>query len=106
MQSKWVRAEATLGERKSALIPVMIEPCERPIMFELIQTADLTNWQGDLTDANWLAFIADVREHVDRKRNIEAAAAAETAQEKAPSKERKTKKRKAALAACCSGWSL
>lgn len=94
VQSKWVRAEATLGDRKSALIPVMIEPCERPIMFELIQTADLTNWQGDLTDANWLAFVADVREHVDRKRNIETAAAAEAAKEKSPPKERKTRKSK------------
>ena len=68
VQSKWVRAEATLGDRKSALIPVMIEPCDRPIMFELIQTADLTQWDGDLKDANWLAFLADVREHVERKR--------------------------------------
>jgi formylglycine-generating enzyme required for sulfatase activity len=68
VQSKWVRAEATLGDRKSALIPVMIEPCDRPIMFELIQTADLTQWDGDLKDTNWLAFLADVREHVERKR--------------------------------------
>ncbi len=97
VQSKWVRAEATLGERKSALIPVMIEPCERPIMFELIQTADLTNWQGDLADSNWLAFVADVREHVDRKRNLEAeAAAAAAAQARAvePAKERKVGKKK------------
>ena len=42
--SRWVRAEATLAERKNTLIPVMIEPCERPIIFELVQTADLTGW--------------------------------------------------------------
>lgn len=68
VKSKWVRAEATLGDRKSALIPVMIEPCDRPIMFELIQTADLTGWSGDASDPQWQAFVADVREHVDRKR--------------------------------------
>ena len=67
VRSKWVRAEATLGDRKSALIPVMIEPCDRPIMFELIQTADLVGWEGDTTTHNWQAFIADVREHVARK---------------------------------------
>lgn len=72
VQSKWVRAEATLGERKSALIPVMIEPCERPIMFELIQTADLTKWEGDLKDPSWLGFLEDVREHVERKRGAPA----------------------------------
>lgn len=41
VESRWVRAEATLAERNKALVPVMIEPCERPIMFELTHTADL-----------------------------------------------------------------
>ncbi len=67
VKSKWVRAEATLGDRKSALIPVMLEPCDRPIMFELIQTADLVGWEGDTGSSNWQAFVADVREHVERK---------------------------------------
>jgi len=67
VRSKWVRAEATLGDRKSALIPVMIEPCDRPIMFELIQTADLIGWEGDTTTPAWQAFLADVRDHVERK---------------------------------------
>ncbi len=48
VQSKWVRAEATLGQRKCELVPVMIEDAERPIMFELIQTADLIGWSSDL----------------------------------------------------------
>lgn len=83
VQSKWVRAEATLGDRKSALIPVMIEPCDRPIMFELIQTADLTQWDGDLKDANWLAFLADVREHVERKRSAKPPPTSASAQQPA-----------------------
>jgi TIR domain len=29
--SRWVRAEATLADRNRTLVPVMIEPCERPI---------------------------------------------------------------------------
>src|SRR4051812_46808608 len=45
--SRWVRAEATLADRNHTLVPVMIEPCERPIMFELTQTADLSRWSGD-----------------------------------------------------------
>ncbi|MEQ1755537.1 MAG: SUMF1/EgtB/PvdO family nonheme iron enzyme [Micropepsaceae bacterium] len=66
VRSKWVRAEATLGDRKSALIPVMIEACDRPIMFELIQTADLTQWSGDTQDPNWRALVDDVRAKVER----------------------------------------
>lgn len=79
VKSKWVRAEATLGDRKSALIPVMIEQCDRPIMFELIQTADLTKWTGDIEDKQWKAFVEDVREHVERKRRTAAAPIAPSA---------------------------
>src|SRR4029077_2962706 len=58
--SRWVRAEATLADRNKTLLPATIEPCERPIMFELTQTADLTHWQGDVLDGGWRAFVADV----------------------------------------------
>ncbi len=59
--SRWVRAEATIADRNRTLVPAMIEPCERPIMFELTQTADLAHWQGDAADKAWLALVADVQ---------------------------------------------
>ncbi len=62
--SRWVRAEATIADRNKTLVPVMIEPCERPIMFELTQTADLTHWDGRADDASWLGFLSDVRRFV------------------------------------------
>jgi TolB-like protein len=62
--SRWVRAEATLADRNRTLMPAMIEPCERPIMFELTQTADLSKWGGEANDRTWLAFLADVRRFV------------------------------------------
>jgi TolB-like protein len=71
--SRWVRAEATLADRNKTLIPVMIEPCERPIMFELTQTADLCHWGGELDDGAWRAFAADVRRLVGRERPSEPA---------------------------------
>jgi TolB-like protein/Tfp pilus assembly protein PilF len=59
--SRWVRAEATLADRNKTLLPCMIEPCERPIMFELTQTAELSHWQGDAEDRTWVAFLDDVK---------------------------------------------
>ncbi|WP_182911883.1 TIR domain-containing protein [Sphingomonas cavernae] len=59
--SRWVRAEATLADRNRTLVPAMIEPCERPIMFELTQTAELSHWRGDVDDPAWQAFVRDVR---------------------------------------------
>ncbi|QPD00377.1 hypothetical protein IRL76_03910 [Qipengyuania soli] len=39
----------------------MIEPCDRPIMFELTHTAELSHWLGDLFDPAWRVFLGDVR---------------------------------------------
>jgi adenylate cyclase len=64
VESRWVRAEATLADRNRTLLPVTIEPCERPIMFELTQTADLSRWDGSPADMAWLAFMADVKRFV------------------------------------------
>lgn len=55
--SRWVRSEATVADRRGKFVPAMIEPCERPIAFQLTQTADLTAWRGDRTDPTWQPFL-------------------------------------------------
>jgi hypothetical protein len=74
--SRWVRAEATLADRNKTLVPVMIEACERPIMFELTQTAELMHWQGEAGDNAWRAFLGDVKRFVSRERVVAAPVAA------------------------------
>ncbi len=64
--SRWVRAEATQADRSGTLVPAMIEACKRPIMFELKQTADLSNWSGDANDKDWQAYLASVRRLVQK----------------------------------------
>jgi eukaryotic-like serine/threonine-protein kinase len=61
VNSRWVRAEATQANANGQLMPVMIEPCRRPIMFELTHTADLSQWQGELDDPAWQTLVAGVR---------------------------------------------
>ena len=63
--SRWVRAEATLADRNRTLVPVMIEPCQRPIIFELTHTADLAHWRGDPEDKAWRGLVADVLRQVE-----------------------------------------
>lgn len=48
--SRWVRAEATLADRRNKLVPVIIEQCDRPLIFELTHTTDLSKWDGSSTD--------------------------------------------------------
>ena len=61
VSSRWVRAEATLADRQHKLVPVAIESCDRPIIFELTHTNDLADWTGDIRDARWKALVGDVR---------------------------------------------
>ncbi len=82
--SRWVRAEATLADRNRTLVPCTIEPCDRPIMFELTQTAELSHWQGDSVDKAWLTFLADVKRFVAKDVAAVVAAAPEPAPAPAP----------------------
>lgn len=69
--SRWVRAEATLADRRNKLAPVTIEACDRPIIFELTHTADLSSWSGDPTDPAWRSLVKDLHRLVDRALNEE-----------------------------------
>ena len=74
--SRWVRAEATLADRNKTLAPVIIEPCERPIMFELTQTIDLSHWRGAADDRAWLSLVEEVRRFVGLRDTPELAVGA------------------------------
>ena len=63
--SRWVRAEATQADRNRTLVPVTIEPCQRPIIFELTHTTDLSHWRDNTEDKAWRSLIADVRRLVE-----------------------------------------
>lgn len=76
--SRWVRAEATIADRCKTLMPVTIEPCERPIMFELTQTAELSHWTGDTGDPAWRGFLSDLRRFVGHEVPAPQVAAPQT----------------------------
>jgi len=59
--SRWVRAEATLADRNKTLAPAIIEPCDRPIIFELTHTVDLSGWNGDRSAPQWKAYVKDIQ---------------------------------------------
>lgn len=68
VNSRWVRSEAAVAQRNGALVPVMMEPCTRPVMFELTQSADMIGWNGDRSTPGWAALVADIRAHLARRR--------------------------------------
>jgi TolB-like protein/Flp pilus assembly protein TadD len=78
VNSRWVRAEATQAQASSRLVPVMIEGCKRPIMFELTHTAELQDWDGDPADARWQTFMEGVRRFVGKGATPVSAASSAT----------------------------
>jgi TolB-like protein/tetratricopeptide (TPR) repeat protein len=64
--SRWVRAEATTADRRGTLVPVMVEDCKRPIMFELRQSAELADWKGDTKDPRWRTLADGLRRLADK----------------------------------------
>jgi TolB-like protein len=64
VDSRWVRAEASIADENGTLAPAKIEACDLPVMFRLTQTADLSHWQGESADSVWLTFLGDVRRMV------------------------------------------
>jgi hypothetical protein len=73
-KSNWVLAETTHGSNRQALVPVMIQPCDPPIPFNMVQSADLTEWRGDGNDTVWMQTLERVRALVEAKRRLLAAA--------------------------------
>lgn len=71
--SRWVRAEATQADRANKLVPVKIEACDLPIIFELTHTADLEGWAGDRSDCSWESLVTDLRRLVGPAKVQEAA---------------------------------
>ena len=71
--SRWVRAEATLADRRNKLVPAIIEACDRPIIFELTHAADLSDWTGDTSDSRWQTLVSDLRRLVDGSKDAASA---------------------------------
>jgi hypothetical protein len=82
--SRWVRAEATQADRANKLVPVKIEACELPIIFELTHTADLPDWTGDRDDCNWQSLVNDLRRLVGPAKQEAAAPKARQESAEAP----------------------
>ncbi len=46
VKSKWVKTEASEGDRRGILVPVLIEDVTPPFMFRMIEAAKLMDWDG------------------------------------------------------------
>lgn len=62
VKSDWVRAESSIGRERGILVPIMIQPVNIPVPFNLIHTADLVGWHGDRAHAGYQDVVKQVKE--------------------------------------------
>ncbi len=56
--SEWVRIEAQHGREQGKLVPAYLRRCPLPTAFADLQTADLSEWDGDPSYPEWKKVIA------------------------------------------------
>ncbi len=67
IDAPWVKEEASVGKSRGRLLPVRIDPVDPPLGFGLIQTADLSEWNGDTKDSHWTHFLGAARAVLEGK---------------------------------------
>ncbi len=59
--SQFVRDEADEGNRRLALVPLLLDEVRPPLGFRQLQTANLTDWNGDASHEEFSRFVSSVR---------------------------------------------
>ena len=62
IKSVYVRAEAMKGLERDVLRPVFLERCNLQIPFNIIETADLSKWDGEPDSADWKRLVASIKD--------------------------------------------
>jgi hypothetical protein len=60
VRSNWVKVEAEEALARHRLMPVLIEQVMPPFQFKRIQAANLTRWNGDADDPEFLKLVASI----------------------------------------------
>jgi hypothetical protein len=92
--SEWVRNEASEGKRRGILVPVFIEPVDAPLAFRLLNGADLRDWSGDASDAEFARLVERVTELVAQAGDDSIAGLAQTGRIQQPPTYRESRRKR------------
>ena len=60
VRSNWVKTEAAEGAARGMLVPALVGEVAPPIEFKRIQSANLSQWNGDETDGEYRNLLASI----------------------------------------------
>lgn len=67
VRSRWVYEEAEEGKKKGALFPVILDSgAVPPLGFRILQTADLSQWQGGQDYPAFMQLVGDITAYFER----------------------------------------
>jgi hypothetical protein len=66
-EGEWVRTEASEGNRRGILVPILIDDVTPPLAFKLKQAAKLIDWDGTLPNPDFDLLLNSVSEIVGRQ---------------------------------------
>ena len=72
--SRWVRTEASEGLERNILVPVFIEDVKPPLAFRHIQTANLTDWQGEIEHSGFKRMMNGINGYLYKSKNSKETA--------------------------------
>ncbi|MEM7766736.1 MAG: toll/interleukin-1 receptor domain-containing protein [Pseudomonadota bacterium] len=64
VESDWVKEEAEMAKAAGKLIPVMLDQVSPPFGFARIESANLAEWDGALTNIEWKNLVAAVKSRI------------------------------------------
>jgi hypothetical protein len=79
LSSIYVKAEAKKGLERNVLMPLFLERCALPVPFNAIDTEDLSRWNGDAADPNWIRVLALIKAMVEESKRDAKARVAKSA---------------------------
>jgi len=93
VKSEWVKTEASEGNRRSILVPVMIEDVLLPLAFRRIEAAKLIDWDGTSDHEEFDLLVESVTRIVGRAPEVEKQEAEKKDREKQAKREAEKKEK-------------
>jgi hypothetical protein len=59
VRSEWVRIEAANGASRNMLVPALLEKVKVPMRFQLIQAADISDWESNRSDTEGMSMLIE-----------------------------------------------
>jgi TolB-like protein/ketosteroid isomerase-like protein len=72
VRSRWVQTEASEGDKRGVLVPIMLDPVTIPLEFRRLQAANLVGWNGDVEHPEFLKLCSAI----DRVLNLGSGSSA------------------------------